>query len=193
MAVESMGLIMKSPTRPQETSHPSSDKDEKEATRKEEFIREQDHQNHKRSNNNGSSSSSSDESLSVPFDVSSSCSESIRLKKGMRGTKTIGEAEAAHIVAQTLMDMHLYGHSQFRVGLPPHEPTPEATQLPVKERMNNVMNNNVGGSSSPAVIDLIKEKKKLNKKKRKLGTEMIKSEGEPQMIRTVKQEDVRPS
>ncbi|KAK4278783.1 hypothetical protein QN277_016582 [Acacia crassicarpa] len=190
----------------------------------EEFMREKDHQNHK-SNNNGSSSSTSGESLSVPVDVSSSCSESSSLKKDMRGRKSIGEAEAAHVAAQILMDIHLYGHSQLRAGLTPREPTPEAAQLPVKKRKNNMMNNNVGGSSSSPsgkqsldnrkeklegsdgneeleaennmwdmkVIDLIKEKKKLNMKKRKLGTEMIKSEGEPLIIRTVKQEEVKPS
>ncbi|KAI9114755.1 hypothetical protein K1719_014453 [Acacia pycnantha] len=191
----------------------------------EKFMREHDHQNHNKSNNNGSSSSTFGESLSVAVDVSSSCSENSWLKKDTRGRKRIGEAEAAHIAAQVLMDMHLHGHSQLRAGLPPREPTPEAAQLPVKKRKNNLMNNNVGGSSSSPsgkqsldnckeklegsdgneeleaennmwdtkLIDLIKEKKKLNLKKRKLGTEMFKSEGEPLMIRTVKQEEVKPS
>ncbi|KAI9114579.1 hypothetical protein K1719_014277 [Acacia pycnantha] len=59
----------------------------------EELMKEQDHQNH----NKSSSPSTSEESLSVPVDPSSSCSESSWLKKDMRGRKRIGEAEAAHI------------------------------------------------------------------------------------------------
>ncbi|KAI9114596.1 hypothetical protein K1719_014294 [Acacia pycnantha] len=175
-----------------------------------ELIKEQDHQNH----NKSSSPSTSEKSLSVPVDPSSSSSETSWLKKDMRGRKRIGEAEAAHIAALTLMDMHLFGNYHLPHRLPTHEPTPEkAAVLPVKKRKKNVMKNHLAGSSSsPAgtksldnckekiegsdgneelkadmkVISLKKEKKNLIKKM-KLGSEMIKSEEE-----TVKQE-VKPS
>ncbi|KAI9070617.1 hypothetical protein K1719_047420 [Acacia pycnantha] len=179
-----------------------------------ELIKEQDHQNH----NKSSSPSTSEKSLSVPVDPSSSSSETSWLKKDMRGRKRIGEAEAAHIAALTLMDMHLFGNYHLPHRLPTREPTPEkAAVLPVKKRKKNVMQNHVAGctsSSSPAgtkgtdnckekiegsdeneelkadmkVISLKKEKKNLNKMKLKLGPEMIKSEEE-----TVKQEEVKPS
>ncbi|KAK4278781.1 hypothetical protein QN277_016580 [Acacia crassicarpa] len=177
----------------------------------EELIKDQDHQNR----NSSSSPSTAEKSLSIPVDSSSSCSESSRLKKDMRGRKRIGEAEAAHIAALILMDMHLVGNYHLPHPLPIREPSPEkAAVLPVKKRKKNVMKNHVAGSSSsPAgtkstdnckekiegtdgdeelkgdikVISLKKEKKNLNKKM-KLGPEMIKSEEE-----TVKQEEVKPS
>ncbi|KAK4278784.1 hypothetical protein QN277_016583 [Acacia crassicarpa] len=166
--------------------------------------------------NNGSSSSTLEESSSpVPVDLSSSCSGSSWLKKDKRGRVSgEGEAEAAHIAAITLIHMHLYGNDELEAQtLRGREATPEeAALLPVKKRKNNVMKKNHvadykekldgrdGNEELEAennmwdvkVKSLIKEKK-LNKqnKKLKLGAE-IKSEGEPLVIRTLKQEEVKP-
>ncbi|KAI9114770.1 hypothetical protein K1719_014468 [Acacia pycnantha] len=169
--------------------------------------------------NNVSSSSTLEESSSpVPVDLSSSCSRSSWLKKDKRGRKIIGEAEAVHIAAQTLMHILLCGYDELETQtLRGREATPEeAALLPVKKRKNNVMKKNhiadykeklEGRDGNEEledenniwdmkVMSLIKKEKKLmNKKmnkKLKLGAE-IKSEGAPLVIRTVKQEEVKPS
>ncbi|KAI9114724.1 hypothetical protein K1719_014422 [Acacia pycnantha] len=136
--------------------------------------------------------------------------------EGESKIKINGGSDSGSRSAETLMYMHLYGNYHLRHRLPPRdEPTPdEAASLPVKKRKSNMMNHVGGSSSLPSgkqkeksegsdgneelngennmwvvkVISLIKEKKEM-----KLGTEMIKSEGEPLMIRTSKQQEVKPS